>query len=167
MRGIVYSRATPLGVNLSQCERQAGHPPGVALLYTRARPREPCGASSRVGPPLAGGLVRVACYRWPAVAWYGWPATAGLLWPGTGGLLPLACCGLVRVACYRWPAVAWCGWPATAGLCGLQRVACYRWLAVACSGWPADLVCLSITALKVVPAFLRSGPRFPAFSADW
>src|SRR5579885_2680015 len=142
MRGIVYSRATPLGVNLSQCERQAGHPPGVALLYTRARPREPCGASSRVGPPLAGGLVRVACYRWPAVAWYGWPATAGLLWPGTGGLLPLACCGLVRVACYRW-------------------------LAVACSGWPADLVCLSITALKVVPAFLRSGPRFPAFSADW
>src|SRR5579885_2170153 len=29
----VYSRATPIGVHLSPCERAAGHPQGVALLY--------------------------------------------------------------------------------------------------------------------------------------
>src|SRR5579885_2323747 len=53
----VYSRATPIGVNLSPCEGQAGHPQGVALLYTLAlqATRTP---RIIVGPPLAGGLRR-------------------------------------------------------------------------------------------------------------
>jgi hypothetical protein len=53
----VYSRATPIGVNLSPCEGQAGHPQGVALLYTMAlqATRTP---RIIVGPPLAGGLRR-------------------------------------------------------------------------------------------------------------
>src|SRR5579885_3327757 len=56
-RGHVYSRATPIGVNLSPCEGQAGHPQGVALLYTMAlqATRTP---RIIVGPPLAGGLRR-------------------------------------------------------------------------------------------------------------
>src|SRR5579883_2478099 len=49
--GVVYSRATPIGVNLRppQATRQ-GWP------YSRRGVRAACGAASLVGPPLAGGL---------------------------------------------------------------------------------------------------------------
>src|SRR5579883_1262566 len=35
-KAVVYSRATPISVNLSPCARDAGHPQGVALLYAAA-----------------------------------------------------------------------------------------------------------------------------------
>src|SRR5579884_4341590 len=81
-----------IGVHFSQCQRRAGHPQGVALLYTaRQFASGVVGWAYIVGPPLAGGL-RVAC---------GWPASGGLGvacgWPAAGlaetvGLrLQLAC----------------------------------------------------------------------------
>src|SRR5579884_1690462 len=72
-----------------------GHPQGVALLYTSH-----AGALYIVGPPLAGGLGRLACGGWPGewvvysnplrVAWGGWLGAAGL---GSGSCIvgpPLA-----------------------------------------------------------------------------
>src|SRR5579885_2216927 len=74
----VYSRATPIGVNLRPPQatrkgwpyyrRAPGHPQGVALLYTSPRPPARGGPTIDervvglveppriVGPPLAGGL---------------------------------------------------------------------------------------------------------------
>src|SRR5579885_199147 len=69
-----YSRATSIGVHLSQCERQAGHPQGVALLYTRrscrlwsrvSRRATPCGWPVRGG---VGGLSVAASVACPALA---------------------------------------------------------------------------------------------------
>src|SRR5579884_107135 len=84
----------------------AGHPPGVALLYTPIPLRRwRTGAPYIVGPPLAGGLRRPG---WPAgrVAW-GVVAcdAAGLRRPGWS-------------APGAWPAPGACGWLACGGPAG-------------------------------------------------
>ena len=78
-----------IGVHFSQCQRRAGHPQGVALLYTaRQFASGVVGWAYIVGPPLAGGLPRVACPGWSAG---GWPAAQPrhLLPLNPGTLLPL------------------------------------------------------------------------------
>src|SRR5579885_28332 len=47
---LVESRATPIGVNLSPREREAGHPPEVALRETRLHRRHERRVSSRATP---------------------------------------------------------------------------------------------------------------------
>src|SRR5579885_2207840 len=157
-RGHVYSRATPIGVNLSPCEGQAGHPQGVALLYTTAlqATRTP---RIIVGPPLAGGLRRSiyddstsdtnAAYYSRATP-CGWPASVrvapacGLLWC----VWPrrVACtgaCGLRRVACGGAGGLPLAGGPG--GACGPLRVA---WM------WPLRVACASMGGLRRLACIL-------------
>jgi len=85
-----------IGVHFSQCQRRAGHPQGVALLYTaRQFASGVVGWAYIVGPPLAGGLPRVACPGWSAG---GWPAAQ------PRHLLPLnpdTCCRSTPARCCR------------------------------------------------------------------
>ena len=52
------ARGGPRGVNRSPCERQAGHPQGVALLYTRAWGHVVYSRATPCGWPAATGSVR-------------------------------------------------------------------------------------------------------------
>src|SRR5579885_894291 len=139
----VYSRATPIGVNLRPPQatrkgwpyyrRAPGHPQGVALLYTSPRPPARGGPTidervvglveppRRVGPPLAGGL-RAGGLR------AGGLRTAGLRAAG------LRAAGL-RTAGLRATGSRVNGWPANGwlarGWSTGERLACER---LACAG---------------------------------
>src|SRR5579885_580632 len=63
---------------------------GGTLLTLYDSPVRPVDGPYIVGPPLAGGLLPLACYRWPA--------TAGLLPLASGGLVA----GLSRRFSRRW-----------------------------------------------------------------
>src|SRR5579885_1130795 len=62
-----------IGVNLSQCERQAGHPQGVALIGVNLRPPQ----ATRQGWPYSRRAARVpwgaVVYRPPQATRKGWP----------------------------------------------------------------------------------------------
>src|SRR5579885_1241979 len=103
----------------------AGHPPGVALLYTPIPLR--CwrtGAPYIVGPPLAAGqpdAASVACvglarHRWPASCWHG---IGGLRRAGTG----------FRYRFWGWPFSTRYGRAAGGGVVYSRATPC---------GWPAS-----------------------------